>query len=122
MTAVLLQPATEWECPNCDLTDVTWWRELQLDTRPVIGRDGRIITETPPWITTDLGKDAYAALAGLTAHSAKEKIAELLAEHGDLVGEIRPITHPVKFFEKGDKPLEIVTTRQWYIRNGGRAP
>ena len=26
----------------------------------------------------------------------------------------------VKFFEKGDKPLEIVTTRQWYIRNGGR--
>ena len=26
----------------------------------------------------------------------------------------------MKFFEKGDKPLEIVTTRQWYIRNGGR--
>jgi valyl-tRNA synthetase len=28
----------------------------------------------------------------------------------------------VKFFEKGDKPLEIVTTRQWYITNGGREP
>jgi valyl-tRNA synthetase len=26
----------------------------------------------------------------------------------------------VKFFEKGERPLEIVTTRQWYIRNGGR--
>ena len=26
----------------------------------------------------------------------------------------------MKFYEKGDKPLEIVTTRQWYIRNGGR--
>ena len=37
-----------------------------------------------------------------------------------MLGEPRPITHPVKFFEKGDKPLEIVTTRQWYIRNGGR--
>jgi valyl-tRNA synthetase len=24
------------------------------------------------------------------------------------------------FYEKGDKPLEIVSTRQWYIRNGGR--
>ncbi len=24
------------------------------------------------------------------------------------------------FYEKGDKPLEIVATRQWYIRNGGR--
>jgi valyl-tRNA synthetase len=26
------------------------------------------------------------------------------------------------FYEKGDKPLEIVATRQWYIRNGGRDP
>ena len=44
----------------------------------------------------------------------------MLRESGDLIGEPRPITHPVKFFEKGDNPLEIVTTRQWYIRNGGR--
>ena len=107
-------------CTFGDTTDVTWWRELQLVTRPIIGWDGRILAENPEWITTELGKNAYAALAGLTAHSAKERIAELLREHGDLVGEIRPITHPVKFFEKGDKPLEIVTTRQWYIRNGGR--
>jgi valyl-tRNA synthetase len=26
----------------------------------------------------------------------------------------------VKFHEKGDRPLEIVTSRQWYIRNGGK--
>ena len=39
---------------------------------------------------------------------------------GLMEGEPRPITHHVKFFEKGDKPLEIVTTRQWYITNGGR--
>ena len=107
-------------CTFGDTTDVTWWRELQLPTRPIIGWDGRIITEVPNWITSELGQHAYAALAGLTAHSAKEKIAELLKESGDLHGEIRPIVHPVKFFEKGDKPLEIVTTRQWYIRNGGR--
>ena len=42
------------------------------------------------------------------------------ARPGRCEGEPRPITHPVKFYEKGDKPLEIVTTRQWYIRNGGR--
>ena len=24
------------------------------------------------------------------------------------------------FYEKGEKPLEIVASRQWYIRNGGR--
>ncbi|MEN9741982.1 MAG: hypothetical protein RIR66_938, partial [Actinomycetota bacterium] len=107
-------------CTFGDVTDVTWWRELQLPTRPIIGWDGRILSEIPSWIETENGKAAYAALAGLTAHSAKEKIAELLRESGDLVGELKPITHPVKFFEKGDKPLEIVTTRQWYIRNGGR--
>jgi valyl-tRNA synthetase len=28
--------------------------------------------------------------------------------------------HPVNFYEKGDKPLEVVTSRQWYYRNGGR--
>ena len=30
--------------------------------------------------------------------------------------------HPVKFYEKGDTPLEIITTRQWYLRSGGRDP
>jgi len=107
-------------CTFGDTTDVTWWRELQLATRPIIGWDGRILTENPAWITSQIGQDAYAAIAGLTAHSAKEKMVELLQLSGDLVGEIRQIVHPVKFFEKGDKPLEIVTTRQWYIRNGGR--
>ncbi len=107
-------------CTFGDTTDVTWWRELQLNTRPIIGWDGRILPETPEWITTDEGRNAYAALAGLTAHSAKEKMAELLRESGDLEGDLRPTMQQVKFFEKGDKPLEIVTTRQWYIRNGGR--
>ena len=107
-------------CTFGDVTDVIWWRELQLPTRPIIGWDGRIIAQSPEWITSELGNSVYSELVGLTAHSAKEKIAGLLKESGDLDGEIKPITHPVKFFEKGDKPLEIVTTRQWYIRNGGR--
>jgi len=107
-------------CTFGDTTDVTWWRELQLPTRPIIGWDGRIIPTTPDWITSSSGISAYEQIAGTTAHTAKEKLAELLKATGDLVGEIRPITHAVKFFEKGDKPLEIVTTRQWYIRNGGR--
>ena len=32
------------------------------------------------------------------------------------MGEPRPITHPVKFYEKGDRPLEIVSSRQWFVR------
>ncbi|WP_115788697.1 valine--tRNA ligase [Arthrobacter silvisoli] len=107
-------------CTFGDLTDVTWWRELQLPTRAIVGRDGRIVADTPDWITTDAGREAYAAIAGKTVFSAKEAVVELLSEAGLLDGEPKKIMHPVNFFEKGDKPLEVVTSRQWYIRNGGR--
>ncbi|UYG15444.1 valine--tRNA ligase [Brachybacterium huguangmaarense] len=106
-------------CTFGDANDVTWWRELQLPTRTVIGRDGRFIPETP-WIATEAGRQAYAELAGLTVFSAQRRIVEMLTESGDLVGEIRRITHPVKFYENGDKPLEYVSSRQWYLTNGGR--
>ncbi|HET8930003.1 MAG TPA: valine--tRNA ligase [Acidimicrobiales bacterium] len=111
-------------CTFGDTTDVTWWRELELPTRAIIGRNGRLRTETPGWITA-AGPDAVAAyetLAGKTVFSAKEQMVELLGARGELVGEPKPISHPVKFYEKGDKPLEIVTSRQWYFRNGGRDP
>jgi valyl-tRNA synthetase len=107
-------------CTFGDVTDVIWWRELDLPNRAIIGWDGRIISEAPEAITSDAGRAAYAELAGKTTFSAKQRIVELLQESGDMVGDPKPIQHPVKFFEKGDKPLEIVSTRQWYIRNGGR--
>ncbi|MUK00763.1 valine--tRNA ligase [Vibrio cholerae] len=107
-------------CTFGDLTDVTWWRELQLPTRAVVGRDGRIRTETPEWITTERARGHYADIAGKTIFSAKEAVVGMLRESGDLDGEPKKITHPVNFYEKGDKPLEVVTSRQWYIRNGGR--
>ncbi|GAA1088045.1 valine--tRNA ligase [Nocardiopsis metallicus] len=107
-------------CTFGDTTDVTWWRELQLETRPIIGWDGRVIADPPKGIDSDAAREAYSQLAGATVHTARERTVELLKASGDLVGEPKPITHPVKFYEKGDKPLEIVTTRQWYIRNGGR--
>ncbi|MEE2957545.1 MAG: valine--tRNA ligase, partial [Actinomycetota bacterium] len=107
-------------CTFGDTTDVTWWRELDLDVRAIVNRDGRINPEPPQGIASDAGLAAYARLAGKTMFSAQVEIVEILRETGELVGEPTPITHPVKFFEKGDKPLEIVTSRQWYIRNGGR--
>jgi len=107
-------------CTFGDTTDVVWWREMQLDTRPVLGWDGRFVPEPPPGIDSDAGRAAYAELAGSTARAAQQRIVELLRDSGDLEGEPQPITHPVKFYERGERPLEIVTTRQWYIRNGGR--
>jgi len=107
-------------CTFGDTTDVTWWRELQLPTRPIIGWDGRILPETPEWIGTPTGQATYAAIAGATSFTAKERMVSSLTEAGYVEGDPRPTVQAVKFFEKGDKPLEIVTTRQWYIRNGGR--
>ncbi|HEY7705499.1 MAG TPA: valine--tRNA ligase [Acidimicrobiia bacterium] len=105
-------------CTFGDTTDVTWWRELRLPTRAVIEADGRFQAETPDWLLGEA--NVYEEIAGLYANQARTRMAELLAESGDLDGEPRPITHLVKFYEKGDRPLEIITSRQWYIRNGGR--
>ena len=105
-------------CTFGDLTDVTWWRELQLPTRAIVGMDGRILADAPDGVDAT----AYSRLAGKTVHTAREEVVGLLRESGDLDGDPKPIAHPVKFYENGDKPLEIVATRQWYIRNGGRDP
>ena len=107
-------------CTFGDVTDVIWWRELSLDTRPILGKDGRILAESPAWLTSEKAMASYAELAGKTVFSAKAAMVDMLGESGDLVDTPENITHPVKFFEKGDKPLEIVTTRQWYISNGAK--
>ncbi len=107
-------------CTFGDLTDVQWWRELRLPVRTVIGRDGRLHRETPEWLAHQPAASAYADLAGKTAFSAREAMVARLRESGDLVGEPSPTSRMTNFYEKGDKPLEIVSTRQWYIANGGR--
>ncbi len=103
-------------CTFGDLTDVIWWRDLDLQTRVVLGRDGRFLADRPDGVP----EAAYRQFAGLTVNAARREIVRVLGETGDLLGEPRPITHPVKFYEKGDSPLEIVTSRQWFLRNGGR--
>jgi len=107
-------------CTFGDTTDVTWWRELHLPARAVIGRDGRFGESPPEWLNSDEARERYARVAGSFVKPAQRVTVEMLRETGELLGEPRPITHPVKFYEKGDQPLEIVQSRQWYLRNGGR--
>ncbi|ROQ04035.1 MULTISPECIES: valine--tRNA ligase [unclassified Curtobacterium] len=107
-------------CTFGDTTDVVWWRELQLPNRAILGFDGRVRSDEPAWIESATGKALYAEMAGKTVFSAKKVVVDALTESGELVGDVKTINHPVKFFEKGDKPLEIVSTRQWYIVNGAR--
>jgi valyl-tRNA synthetase len=122
---VLAHPAAERErgagiamcCTFGDLTDVQWWRELNLPARTVIGRDGRLLPEPPAGLDDAAGRKAYAELAGATVKTARERVVAMLRESGDLDGEPRSTVRPVKFYEKGDLPLEIVSSRQWFIRS-----
>jgi valyl-tRNA synthetase len=109
-------------CTFGDTTDVIWWRELDLPTRAVVGKDGRFAFEPPAWLETEGAREAYARFAGKGSGGAQQVMVELLKDAGALQGDPEKMIHPVKFYERGEKPLEIVTTRQWYIRNGGRSP
>jgi valyl-tRNA synthetase len=108
-------------CTFGDVTDVVWWRELGLPVRAVIQANGTLKPVTwgePGWETSDRARaqQHYDQLTGLSAVKARARIVELLRSTGDLLGDPRPITHAVKFYEKGDRPLEIVTSRQWFIK------
>jgi len=108
-------------CTFGDITDVTWWRELSLPVRAVIQPNGAFRPITwgqPGWESKDPARaqQIYSQLANLQPVRARAVIVEQLRQSGDLIGEPRPITHPVKFYEKGDRPLEIITSRQWFIK------
>jgi len=108
-------------CTFGDATDVQWWREQALPLRQVVGRDGRLVAVTfgtPGWESADpdAANRAYAELAGKTLFSARKAIVEQLQAAAALRGEPKPIQHSVKFYEKGDRPLEYISTRQWFVR------
>jgi valyl-tRNA synthetase len=117
-------------CTFGDATDVQWWREQKLALRQVIGRDGRLIPaefggEAYPSLDAAAALRYYGELVGKTVREAQKRVVELLRDpagsaSGDgqapLVAEPRPLEHPVKFYEKGDRPLEFITTRQWFVR------
>jgi valyl-tRNA synthetase len=108
-------------CTFGDVTDVTWWRELRLPTRVVVRRDGTLAEGRfgePGWESRDAAaaNAAMAELAGRGTKQARRRIAELLAADGALRGEPEEVRHPVKFYENGDRPLEVISSRQWFVR------
>ena len=108
-------------CTFGDLTDVTWWRELSLPVRAVIQTNGTlrpVVWGSPGWESEDppAAQGMYDQVAGQSVNKARTRVVELLREQGAMIGEPRPIMHNVKFFEKGDRPLEIVTSRQWFVK------
>ncbi len=106
-------------CTFGDVSDIVWWRELALPVRAVVARDGRIVPGEwgASWGTDDpqAARKAHARIAGLPATAARFEVARLLAESGDMPDAALPVEHTVKFYEKGTRPLEILTTHQWFI-------
>ncbi|WP_343239200.1 valine--tRNA ligase [Streptomyces sp. SID8014] len=106
-------------CTFGDMTDVMWWRELRLPVRTVIGRNGRLLPmdfQQLPSVDAERAQRVYDDIAGKTVHTARQIVVEKLRDDASLIGEPRPTSRAVKFFEKGDKPLEIVSSRQWFIK------
>jgi len=108
-------------CTFGDATDVEWWREYALPLRQVVDPTGRLAPVTfgtAGWESLDPGRanQAYGRLAGLDVGRARARVVELLRDAGALEGEPEPLTHAVKFFEKGDRPLELIPARQWFVR------
>ena len=108
-------------CTFGDSADVAWWKKTGAPLKQIIDLDGRMMKVNYgayPFdsLNPEKANQNYAQLVGLTTKQAKSKIVELLRADGALQGEPRPITHPVKFYEKGNLPLEFVSSRQWFIR------
>ena len=101
----------------CTFTDVVWWRELQLPTRAIIGAaaSGRSL----PKSSSTAGRACTWRSRARTSSRPRRSWSSSSARSGQLEGEPRAITHPVAA-TSADRPLEIVTSRQWYYRNGGR--
>lgn len=116
-------------CTFGDQTDVHWWRTEKLHLRQILGRDGRLEavtygSENFESLDADAANEAYGAIAGKNVNQARAAIVELLRDEktsatgrgAPLQAEPKPVEQAVKFYERGDRPLEFLSTRQWFVR------
>jgi len=108
-------------CTFGDIADVEFWKKEKLPMRQLIGRDGKfrhVEYGKAPFASTapETANKIYSQIEGLYAKQAKTKMAELLKDSGAMIGEPKPTLQAVKFYEKGDMPLEFVPARQWFIK------
>lgn len=104
-------------CTFGDSADVDKWRKEKLPLRQILDRNGRLSaltfgSEQFPSNDPEAANAAYADLIGKTVHTARELMLKKLA----LDGTPAPVERAVKYFEKGDRPLELIATRQWFVR------
>jgi valyl-tRNA synthetase len=72
---------------------------------------------TVPSLDADRANAVYHELQGKYTKQAQKLIVAAAEQREDVIDRpSTPISHAVKFFEKGDRPLELVPARQWYTR------
>ncbi|MDX9971441.1 MAG: valine--tRNA ligase [FCB group bacterium] len=109
-------------CTFGDQTDVEWWNQYKLPLRQIVGRDGRLMPVTfgaPGWESLDpeAANAVYGQMQGMSTQKAKKHIVQLAEELGGIIDRPKKdITHAVKLFEKGDRPLELIPARQWFCK------
>jgi valyl-tRNA synthetase len=109
-------------CTFGDQTDVEWWQRFKLPLRQVLGRDGKLMPITfgnPGWDSRDpaAANEVYSKISGAYVKKARKILLEIAEQtEGVIDRPSESITHAVKYFEKGDRPLELIPTRQWYTR------
>ena len=108
-------------CTFGDTADVEDWRKLGVPAREIIDRLGRILPAPwgeEQWVSRDpdSARGYHDKLAGLSVNQARKEIVALLSQEGALEGEPEQITRPVKYYERGERPLEFVVTRQWFVK------
>jgi len=89
-------------CTFGDTTDLEWFHKHKLPYRQVIMQDGMISSHVPH-------------IGGLKVEEARSLIIGLLEESG-LVIRNEGHVHSVSVHERCGKPIEIIPSRQWFIR------
>jgi valyl-tRNA synthetase len=115
-------------CTFGDVADVEWWKKSGSPSRQIIGMNGRLLpvifgSEQFSSLKPEIAQKNYDHLVNLPIKKARKVIIELLKGDQSAVdgqgpamqGEPKMITHAVRFYEKGDQPLEFISTRQWFI-------
>ena len=112
-------------CTFGDVTDVVWWRELGLPVRSILGPDGRLLDV--PWGAARLGdgrprlgatqlRRAARADGGVRA-PADRRAARAVGRSGRRADTGHAGREVLR---EGDRPVEIITSRQWFIRTVDR--
>jgi len=89
-------------CTFGDQTDMEWQKAYNLPIKEAISRDGKL---------THIAKN----YEGLNVEEARKKIIEDLKKEGLLLKQNK-ISHVVNTHERCGTPIEIMTSKQWFIK------